>query len=73
MMEWHPIETAPKDGSCIDLWISGEDYESGGWRWTDVCWTDDGWSDEFNCLTDLGNRMSDATHWRPRPAPPLKP
>lgn len=24
-MDWQPIETAPKDGRTIDLWIEGDD------------------------------------------------
>ena len=72
MSEWRPIETAPKDGTRIDLWISGDDYENGGWRWTDAYWTYDGWSDDFNSITDLGQLLSDVTHWMPLTAPTVQ-
>jgi len=38
--EWQPIETAPKDGTVIDLWVA---YRNGeGERVPDAFWTDDG-------------------------------
>jgi hypothetical protein len=38
-MSWQPIETAPKDGTVIDLWIAGD----GGaqWRETDAYYVTD--------------------------------
>lgn len=38
MVEWRPIETAPRDGTKIDVWHGGE-------RMTDVYWSDiqDAW------------------------------
>lgn len=32
MMQWQPIETAPKDGSYVDLW------DANGQRWVDAIW-----------------------------------
>ena len=51
MSDWKPIETAPKDGTVIDLW------HKNGFRITDVWWDDE---DEIwtNLLPD-----SDFTHW----------
>ena len=68
MMEWQPIETAPKDstivllyGLCVDWASAGvtmgyfnEDY---GWRSQET----DGYNDPF---------LLQPTHWMPLPEPP---
>jgi len=72
MMEWQPIETAPKDGTphvrgmwTYDLmtgkaieWMSDAGYEDedGDWVLSDACLS--GW------------RAEDYTHWIPLPKPP---
>lgn len=61
-MNWHPIETAPKDGtrfiavdSDSEIDVVVWDAESGHWR------------DPF----DIGGcSLGDITHWMPLPAPP---
>ena len=65
MNEWQSIETAPKDGTVVDLWVS----EDG--RYTD-CQFDGGlWLHTQDGLTySLG---SDPTHWMPLPPPPSTP
>lgn len=60
--EWKPIETAPKDGNDIILFIPSE-------RWCRVHsgrFTDDAWRLSIN------NRLGrfNPTHWQPLPLPP---
>lgn len=68
MREWKPIESAPKDGTEIDLWIVDplmpmEFREPNCWwradagRWMQMS----GWVDTGPCY---------ATHWMPLPEPP---
>lgn len=55
--KWQPIETAPRDGTPVDLW------HKSGFRITDTWWNADDqmwagiWSD------------SNVTHWMPVPDP----
>lgn len=76
-MVWQPIETAPKDGSKVLLWV--EDYP-------DTHIVDDGmpcavtatWSEfmgEWNLLMAWGYESEEGvygvpTHWMPLPPPP---
>lgn len=71
---WQPIETAPKDGTRIDVWS--------GHRQADVCWLDCVWeyrnSKPFQgwfWTNDDGEPIlvEDVTHWMPLPAPPTPP
>jgi hypothetical protein len=61
-MNWQPIETAPKDGTEVDLWVPDDG------RFTN-CWFMDGiW-----LQTEDGNTYSTGgapTHWMPLPQPP---
>jgi hypothetical protein len=65
--EWYPIETAPKDGTFIDVW--GADDE----RVTNVKFQKDCWRhwavDEWGCM---GMHRLDypPTHWRHVPKGP---
>ncbi len=78
---WQPIETAPKDGTVIDLWHE----EFGRWascNWglpdhtcgemgslcdSDVHSMDEGWVTDLNEITFPA---SEYTHWMPLPKPP---
>lgn len=77
---WRPIETAPKDGTEIDVWINGE-FPG---RRTDVSWrkpTDSEWwvhggdtietpdATWHDCFGPLGS-CEQPTHWQPLPTPP---
>lgn len=68
MTQWQPIESAPKDGTKVDLWtFNGE-------RWCD-CWWHKGqeaWASDWSCQSERGFviRYGQPTHWMPLPAPP---
>lgn len=65
MSEWRSIETAPKDGTPVDLWLSAGDR---GWRIADCSWSDDsGWIDAEYQRTP---KMLTVTHWMPIPEGP---
>jgi hypothetical protein len=80
MSGWQPIETAPKDGTEIDVWCGGEfprRVTCASWReptesewWShggDTIDTPDAcWHD---CFGPLG-KDNTPTHWMPLPAPP---
>lgn len=73
-MDWQPIETAPKDGTEIDVWAKNADGHQR--RITDVCWsrmgdwdgTDfDGWTGMY---PERFCAKYEPTHWMPLPEPP---
>ena len=68
---WLPIETAPKDGRVIDLWIfwpeHGNESRSpdAAWDLGAKCWRfADGWFDKSFAFKPI------VTHWMPIPPPP---
>lgn len=79
---WQDIETAPKDGTVIDLWVDS------GCRITDAYWgepevdrnfrddEEDGWDAAPGWLKNVGfstyclGEDERATHWMPLPPPP---
>ncbi len=71
MDKWQPIETAPKDGTLVDLWIKAADCE---FRACDA-----NWSEHFECWEINGTPLSEyymnvgyyPTYWMPRPKPPV--
>ncbi len=71
MSNWQPIETAPKDGSKVDLWVI---FENGGHRVTDAYWTGNdrrGWmlgSDGYTQHQYTTRPV--VTHWMPIPEAP---
>ncbi len=67
MSEWQPIETAPKDGTPVDIF-----RPSWGGEWcTDMCRVDLGDGNVFYEQTKSGpSCVRDAPHWMPLPNPP---
>ena len=65
---WRPIDSAPRDGTVIDVWI--------GERRTNVRWVKarSGWwrVNPDGSLNEYGERELTPTHWRPLPSPPGK-
>jgi hypothetical protein len=66
---WQPIDTAPKDGSIIDLWsvkegrLIGASYSTGGEGF---------YASFFDSTFETWDqrKVKDATHWVSQPAPP---
>lgn len=69
---WRPIETAPKDGTNFDAWLTFKSGKSQSYRKTDVWWCDQrqNWTWEGQWGGRLGPDI-ELTHWMPRPASPL--
>lgn len=75
MSEWQPIETAPLDGTPVDLWaIRDSKFDREG-RYTDCRFIRRTYGTEpfgepvWNGLNDRYVKVT-PTHWMPRPAPP---
>lgn len=67
---WQPIETAPKDGTEVDLW-GGSDAGERAARAPDCQWRRGGWySRGDKGWESLAGISWAPTHWMPRPAPP---
>lgn len=81
---WRDIETAPKDGSLIDIWIAGcretdvrfgrPEHSCGEYgRYCDSCPSYDGWVSshcEHYLTGESGLYDDEPTHWMYPPAPP---
>jgi hypothetical protein len=68
-MNWKPIETAPKDGTPVDLW----DEKYGG-RMVNMRRVDhngDGKNVYYEAVDEGYTCVRTATHWMPIPEPPL--
>lgn len=76
---WRPIETAPKDGTVIDVWLGDADVSdldfycqsrtckrSANWYWS---------NGKFRPFTGWDLPLTtfvEPTHWIPLPAPPIR-
>lgn len=77
MGNWQPIETAPKDGTLIDLWAYCENHNDwerrANCRWETMA---DFLGNEFDGWYGLNNgrwwscNFVNPTHWMPIPDPP---
>lgn len=70
MSTWLPIETAPRDGTLIDLWVDGRRLPDCKWWTSDF---EDDWSEWRQQYAEADSFFpisGDPTHWMPRPAPP---
>ena len=72
-MMWETMESAPKDGTQVDLWCRAPGLSSGPGRTPD-CWYSDGYwwryDDQYGGA-QCRSRVHDATHWMSTPEPPL--
>lgn len=68
--QWQPISTAPKDGTCVLLFLRDEGFATlAYWRKDDPGDEFDWWlpaMDEWLC----DGVVHEATHWMPLPKPP---
>jgi hypothetical protein len=69
MSEWQPIETAPRDGTNIQLWWPAEfhapvtgHWNTGKWSNAGIGWKLSGWGDVIS--------RSEPTHWMLLPKAP---
>lgn len=80
MSEWQPIETAPKDGTLVDLWIinhlgDGERRPNCRWEQDHEDDEDEGrweqmYSEASGSFFTAFDERARATHWMPLPDPP---
>lgn len=67
-MSWQPIETAPRDGTEVDLWSPGcgrtvdSEWKEGRWRY----WGPNEFGNNDWCWLKYP-----PTHWMPIPADPV--
>lgn len=71
---WQSIETAPKDGTRVDLWIAPPGLSTGAGREPDCWWSAGKWwkYDEAFGDDQCRSQIWNATHWQPLPAPPAE-
>ena len=65
-MDWQPIETAPKDGTPVDLWATWPGNAMPPRRIPDAFWN----ANRGEWSHSAGYTWLVPTHWMPTPAPP---
>lgn len=74
--DWRPIETAPRDGTVIDVWLGDADEEDVDFYCTPGTRRSPAWgfiAGRFRPLIGLSTPMTtfvQPTHWMPMPGPP---
>lgn len=66
--EWRPIETAPKDGTMVDLWVAN--WKPNGMRVTNCFWARAANCWKLDILAIGYDPLPEITHWMPLPEPP---
>lgn len=69
---WRPIETAPKDGTKVQLWLRAPYSRCVTAQWFEPWgnWQDGGFPSDLDEFSGIGSSVP--THWRPLPAPPAE-
>ena len=71
--QWQPIETAPKDGTEVDLWgVNHLHYNKIGVRLNNIAWgrVTDWIGREYEDWQTGRGEDFEPTHWMPLPQPP---
>lgn len=72
MTSWQPIETAPKDGSSIDVWGKHGRYPDAFWGlppYGQRCWCTEQWHTTYDEV--YAQKIEpQPTHWMPIPGGP---
>lgn len=72
--EWRRMESAPRDGTKIDLWFPGTGRMT-DWQWsTDQIWGKAGsWIGKHSCCKSISTYPNNSpSHWMPLPASPAR-
>lgn len=69
-VQWQPIETAPKDGTRILVWLGAPWSNAQAVRWFESWqnWQTEDFPDEYDEYCGIGSELP--THWMPLPHPP---
>lgn len=77
---WQPIETAPKDGRKVLVYVKGDSlYPTAAsfksreyWQsnYDDPEYMEEGWYWAFGYPSDFHEEVIEPTHWMPLPQPP---
>ncbi len=73
---WQPIETAPRDGTGVDIWADGQRWPNRHWYAQHEAWAYHGWHIPRTGINRQPYRKTiiqkglEPTHWMPLPSPP---